>query len=185
TGGSWGQLRQEGGDVGDVLVRKALRLGFHGRMLAGALPVFGQRVGEIDRRLPADHGHVVGRIHVAVSDDAVAAQAGVGQLASAVGIAGQRGRGGGGRCGRCGLRRGGRCRVLGGGGIGFGRGGLLRGRGGFLRRGAVRQRGQREHGGEAGGDRQRARHGVVPQSCGCWLGGPDGDDPGRRAIAAV
>src|SRR5690606_25723554 len=97
-----------------------------------------------------------------------------------VGVAGQRGLGGGGRCRR--LRRGGG--RLGRDGLGFGRGGLLGGRGGFLRLGAVRQRGQHEHGGEAGGDRQRSRHGVFrnPVADG-WV--DRWRRPGRRAIAAV
>ena len=41
------QGRKVGGDVGDVLVREALRLGLHRRVLARALLVFGQRVEQV------------------------------------------------------------------------------------------------------------------------------------------
>ena len=69
---------------------KRLRLRLHGRMLALALLVFGQRVDQVLRRLPADPRHVVVRIGVLVAGDAVAALAGVGQFLAALGTAGQR-----------------------------------------------------------------------------------------------
>src|SRR5690606_34001246 len=86
--GSLRQAREEGGDVGDVLVGKALRLDFHGGVLARAPAVLGERVGEVLGGLPPDLRHVVVGVGVLVAPDAVAAHAGIGQLAAILGISG-------------------------------------------------------------------------------------------------
>src|SRR5579885_1911723 len=67
-----------GGDVSDVLVgqRRCLRL--HGLVRALAAAVGGQRSAEVGRILSAQARHAVGRIHVVVVRNAVAAHAGVG-----------------------------------------------------------------------------------------------------------
>src|SRR5690606_27701977 len=67
--GSWGQLRQEGGDVSDVLVGETARLHLHGRVLARVVAILVERIAEADRRLAADEWHVIGRIYVLVTDD--------------------------------------------------------------------------------------------------------------------
>src|SRR5690606_2328948 len=89
------QARQEGGDIGDVLRGEALRLRLHGRVLAVARLVLGQRVDQVRLGLPPELGYVVVRVGVLVALDAVAPLAGVDQQPAALGVAA--GRGGGGR----------------------------------------------------------------------------------------
>src|SRR5690606_32237338 len=107
SGGSLVHAGQEGRQIGDVLVGKALGLGLHGRMAACAPLVLGQGVGQVFRRLADDLGHAVGRVGVPVLADPVAAHAGIGQGAPFLGRA-LRGRcGGGGLLGCCRERQGG------------------------------------------------------------------------------
>src|SRR5690606_6847465 len=87
--------RQEGGDIGDVLRGEALRLRLHGRVLAVARLVLGQRVDQVRLGLPPELGHVVVRVGVLVALDAVAPLAGVDQQPAALGVAAGRGGGGG------------------------------------------------------------------------------------------
>src|SRR5690606_25928044 len=68
--------------------------------LALAVAIRGQRVDQEGFGLAGDLRHVVGRVGVLVTAHAVAALAGVGQLAAAFDVALRSGRGGGGRGGR-------------------------------------------------------------------------------------
>jgi len=64
----------------------------HGGVTALAGPVFLQRGDQVFGVLPAQLRHGIGRIHILVGFDAVAAQAGVTQRLAAYGIARCRGR---------------------------------------------------------------------------------------------
>src|SRR5690606_25901191 len=86
---------KEGGEVGDVLLREALGLGPHRRMVALAVAVRVQRLGQVFGRLASDLRDLEARIRILVAGHAVAALAGIGQYAAALGIAGDGGRGAG------------------------------------------------------------------------------------------
>src|SRR5690606_8972880 len=86
------RAREERGDVLHVLLGQGLGLDLHGRVPAPARGVILQRRHDVLRMLPAQLGHVVGRVGIAVALHPVATQTGFGLSLPLDRIAGRVGR---------------------------------------------------------------------------------------------